>query len=97
MNHDEQREETQRQDTARRQQEEDPRRFEKITREVRQEQSPRTGEEGTEEDRRQWEKTRDIRKEASEIPEEAHGRTERTPEGQEHSREERKSGGPGDD
>jgi hypothetical protein len=38
-------------------QEEDPRRFEKITRKVREEQSPSTGDEGTEEERRQWEKT----------------------------------------
>jgi hypothetical protein len=51
--------------------EEDSQRFEKITREVREEQSPSTGDEGTEVDRRQWEKTRDISKEASEIPEEA--------------------------
>lgn len=58
-------------DTAHRQREEDPRRFEKITREVREEQSPSTGEEGTEEDRRQWEKTRDISKEVDAIPEEA--------------------------
>jgi hypothetical protein len=50
---------------------EDSQRFEKITREVREEQSPSTGDEGTEVDRRQWEKTRDISKEASEIPEEA--------------------------
>jgi hypothetical protein len=51
--------------------EEDSQRFEEITREVREEQSPSTGDEGTEVDRRQWEKTRDISKEASEIPEEA--------------------------
>jgi hypothetical protein len=51
--------------------EEDSQRFEKVTREVREEQSPSTGDEGTEVDRRQWEKTRDISKEASEIPEEA--------------------------
>jgi hypothetical protein len=50
---------------------EDSQRFEKITREVREEQSPSTGDEGTEVDRRQWEKTRDISKEASVIPEEA--------------------------
>jgi hypothetical protein len=51
--------------------EEDSQRFEEITREVREEQSPSTGDEGTEADRRQWEKTRNISKEASEIPEEA--------------------------
>ena len=44
---------------------EDPRRFEKASREVREEQSPAAGEEGTEEDRRQWEKTRDIGEEAA--------------------------------
>ncbi len=51
--------------------EEDSRRFEKIIREVREEQSPSTGDEGTEVDRRQWEKTRDISKEVDAIPEEA--------------------------
>lgn len=51
--------------------EEDPRRFEKAAREVREEQSPGTGEEGTEEDRRQWEKKRDVGKEADALPEEA--------------------------
>jgi hypothetical protein len=50
--------------------EKDSQRFEKITRAVREEQSPSTGDEGTEVDRRQWEKTRHISKEASEIPEE---------------------------
>jgi hypothetical protein len=64
MDRDEQR------DTTSGQEEEDPRRFERATREVREEQSPSTGDEGTEEDHRQWEKTRDIRKEASEIPDE---------------------------
>ena len=65
MDQDEQR------DTTGGQREEDPRRFEKTTREVREEQSPSTGEEGTEEDRQQWEKTRDISKEVDAIPEEA--------------------------
>ncbi len=64
MNQDEQR------DTAGGQWE-DLRRFERTTREVREEQSPSTGEEGTEEDRRQWEKTRDISKEVDAIPERA--------------------------
>jgi hypothetical protein len=48
---------------------EDPRSFEKITREEREEQSPRLAEEGAEEDRRQWQKTRDLRAEAEESPE----------------------------
>ncbi len=48
---------------------EDPRSFEKITREEREEQSPRIAEEGTEEDRRQWQQTRDLRAEAEESPE----------------------------
>ena len=65
MDQDEQR------DTTGGQREEDPRRFEKTTRKVREEQSPSTGEEGTEEDRQQWEKTRDISKEVDAIPEEA--------------------------
>jgi hypothetical protein len=53
------------------QREEGPRRFEKTTREVREEQSPSTGDEGTEEDRQQWEKLRDISEEVAAIPEEA--------------------------
>jgi hypothetical protein len=52
-------------------QQEDPRRFERTTREVREVQSPSTGEEGTEEDRQQWEKPRDIGEEVAAIPEEA--------------------------
>lgn len=52
------------------QREEDLGRFERASREVREEQSPGTGEEGSEEDRRQWEKTRDISKEAAATPEE---------------------------
>ena len=65
MNEDEQR------DTTGGPREEDPRRFEKTTREVREEQSPSTGDEGTEEDRQQWEKPRDISEEVAAIPEEA--------------------------
>jgi hypothetical protein len=65
MDRDEQR------DTAGGQQEEVPRRFERTTREVREEQSPSTGDEGTEEDRQQWEKPRDISEEVAAIPEEA--------------------------
>ncbi len=48
-----------RQDTSD-EQEEDPRAFENVSREERGEQSPGIGEEGTEEDRRQWERTRDL-------------------------------------
>jgi hypothetical protein len=51
----------------------DDRRFEK-TRKVREEQTRSVREEASEEDRRQWEETRDISKEASEPPEEAHDR-----------------------
>ena len=65
MDQDEQREETRR--------EEDPRRFEK-GREVREEQTRNVSEEADDEDRRQWEKTRDIGKEVREIPQEAHRR-----------------------
>ncbi len=65
MNQDEQR------DTTGGKREEAPRRFEKTTREVREEQSPSTGDEGTEEDRQQWEKPRDISEEVAAIPEEA--------------------------
>lgn len=65
MNQDERR------DAAGGRREEDPRQFEKAAREVREEQSPAAGEEGAEEDRRQWEKTRDVGKEADAIPEEA--------------------------
>jgi hypothetical protein len=66
------------QDAASGQQEEDSQRFEKATRELREKQSPSTGDEGTEEDRQQGEKTRDISKEASKIPEEANGQQHRT-------------------
>jgi hypothetical protein len=65
MGQDEQRE------TTSGQREEDPRRFERTTREVREEQSPNPGEEGTEEDRQQWENPRDIGEEKAAIPEEA--------------------------
>jgi hypothetical protein len=65
MNQDEQR------DTTGGEREEDPRRFEKTTREVREVLSPSTGDEGTEEDRQQWEKPRDISEEVAAIPEEA--------------------------
>jgi len=59
--------------------EEDPQDFENISREVRQGQSPAVGEEGTEEDRKQWEKTRDLHEEAKQITEKAdasHRKTE---------------------
>ena len=60
-----------RRDATRRQREEDPRHFEQTTREVREEQSPSTGEEGTEEERQQWEKPRDMSQEVDAISEEA--------------------------
>ena len=56
-----------RRNTSDEQKEEDPRAFEDISREVREGQSPSIGEEGTEEDRRQWEKTRDLHEEAKQI------------------------------
>ena len=65
MNQDEQR------DTTGGEREKDPRGFEKTTREVREEQIPGTGDEGTEEDRQQWEKPRDVSEEVAAIPEEA--------------------------
>jgi hypothetical protein len=72
MDHDEQRKEAQQQqEKAGGRKEEDPRRFERIGREARKGQSPKPGEEGTEEERRQWEKTRDMSKEIDAIPEEA--------------------------
>lgn len=43
--------------------------FEKVGREVRERQSPQIGEEGTKEDRRQWEKTRDLHEEAKQVSE----------------------------
>jgi hypothetical protein len=60
-----------RRDTSGEHQEEDPRAFENIGREEREGQSPSTGEEGAEEDRRQWEKTRDLHEEARQITEKA--------------------------
>jgi len=60
--------EKQRDDAGR---QEDHQSFEPVTREVREEQSPSVGEEGTEEDRRQWQKTRDLHKEAEQITEKA--------------------------
>ena len=50
---------------------EDPREFENIGREEREGQSPAVGEEGTEEDRRQWARTRDLHKEAERVTEKA--------------------------
>ena len=49
------------------QQEEDSRAFDIVTREERGGQSPNVGEEGTEEDRRRWEKTRDLHEEAKQV------------------------------
>jgi hypothetical protein len=60
-----------RRDTSDEQKEEDPRAFESISREECEGQSPSLGEEGTEEDRRQWEKTRDLHEEAKQITEKA--------------------------
>jgi hypothetical protein len=45
-----------RRDTSGKHREEDPQDFENIGHEVRERQSPSVGEEGTEEDRRQWKK-----------------------------------------
>jgi hypothetical protein len=53
--------------------EEDPRRFEEGS-EVQEERTRNVSEEADEEDRRKWEETRDIGKEASEVPEEKHDR-----------------------
>ena len=60
-----------RRDNSGEHQEEDPQDFENISREVRKRQSPSVGEEGTEEDRMQWEKTRDLHEEAKQITEKA--------------------------
>ncbi len=60
-----------RRDTSGEHREEDPRSFENISRGVREGQSPSVGEEGTEEERRQWEKTRDLREEAERVTEKA--------------------------
>ena len=63
--------EEERQYTLGKHQEQDPQDFENISREVRERQSPSVGEEGTEEDRRQWERTRDLREEAEQVTEKA--------------------------
>jgi len=60
-----------RRDSSDEQKEENPRAFEKVSREERGRQSPNMGEEGIEEDRRQWEKTRDLHEEAERITEKA--------------------------
>jgi hypothetical protein len=63
-------------------QEEDPQAFENISREEREGQSPSMGEEGTEEERRQWERTRNLHEEANQITEKAE---ESHPKGEEGS------------
>ncbi len=50
---------------------EDRREFASIGREAREEQSPAVGEAGTEEDRRRWEKTRDLHEEAKQVTDKA--------------------------
>lgn len=60
-----------RQDTSGKHQEEDPQAFENISREEREGQSSTMGEEGTEEDRSQWERTRNLHEEAMQITEKA--------------------------
>ena len=55
-------------------QDEDSQAFDKAGRKVREGQSLQVGEEGTEEDRRQWEKTRDLHEEAKQISEKADAR-----------------------
>ena len=60
-----------RQDTSGKHQEEDPQAFENISREEREGQSPSMGEEGTEEERRQWQRTRNLHEEAKQITEKA--------------------------
>jgi hypothetical protein len=60
-----------RRDTPGEHQKEDPRDFENISREAREGQSSSLGEEGTEEDRRQWERTRDLREETEQVTEKA--------------------------
>jgi hypothetical protein len=62
---------------------EDPRDFEGVGREVREGQSPSVGEEGTEEERGQWEKTRDLHEEAKQVTEKADARHRRG-EGEDH-------------
>ncbi len=73
-----------RRETAGEQGGEDPQAFENVGREVRERQSPSIGEEGTEEDRRQWEKTRDLREEAKQISEKADARHRKEQEGKNH-------------
>ena len=51
--------------------EEGSREFENISRAGREGQSPAVAEEGTEEDRKQWEKTRDLHEEAKQVTEKA--------------------------
>lgn len=63
--------------------EEGTRAFEKVGREVRERQSPSIGEEGTEEDRRQWEKTRDLHEEAKQISDKTDPRSRKEQEHQE--------------
>jgi hypothetical protein len=63
--------EEERRDTSSERQEEDPRAFENISREEREGQSPSIGEEGTEEDRRQWKRTRDLHEESKQVTENA--------------------------
>jgi len=60
-----------RRDMSGERQEEDPQAFENISREEREGQSPSMGEEGTEEELRQWERTRDLHEEAKQITEKA--------------------------
>ncbi len=60
-----------RRDSSDEQKEANPRAFEKVSREERGRQSPSMGEEGTEEDRRQWERTRNLHEEAKQITEKA--------------------------
>ena len=59
-----------RQDTSD-EQEEDSGAFENVSREERGGQSPGIGEEGTEEGRRQWERTRDLHEEAKQVTKKA--------------------------
>jgi hypothetical protein len=60
-----------RRDMSGKHEEEDPRTFESISREEREGQSSSPGEEGTEEERRQWERTRNLHDEAKQITEKA--------------------------
>jgi hypothetical protein len=61
-----------RRDTSDEQKEEDPRAFENVSHEKCGEQSPSIGEEGTEADRRQWEKTRNLQEESKQVTENAY-------------------------